>query len=193
MNQVSDIVAETDALIDGWRARAMGIVVGALITFMPPWIGAEEAGEPARELKQVLILESFGRDFALWNAVPPTLKQELAQQLPWPIEFHEAALETARADQPQAEAAFAEYLRALYAGHRPDLVVPVGRRRRSFCGGIEPGCFPRRRSSSAGLINGCCRCCRSPRTTPRSLRNSTWQRASRTCGSCSRQRPTSRW
>jgi signal transduction histidine kinase len=75
--------------------------------------------------KRVLILESFGRDFAVWNAVPPAFKQELVRQLPFPIEFHEAALETARVAQPQAETAFAEYLRALYAEHRPDLVVPV--------------------------------------------------------------------
>jgi signal transduction histidine kinase len=142
MNQVSDIVAETDALIDGWRARAMGIVVGALITFMPPWIGAEEAGEPARELKRVLILESFGRDFALWDAVPPTFKPELVQQLPWPIEFHEAALETARSDQAQAEPAFAEYLRALYAGRRPDLVVPIGAPAAQFLWRHRTGLFP---------------------------------------------------
>jgi len=62
----------------------------------------------------------------VWNAVPPSFKEELARQLPWPIEFHEAALEAARADQPQAETAFTEYLRALYAQHQPDLVVPVG-------------------------------------------------------------------
>ena len=87
MNQVSDIVAGTDALIDGWRARAVGIVVGALITFMPPWIGAEGAGEPARELKRVLILESFGRDFAVWNAVPPAFKEELANSCPGRLNF----------------------------------------------------------------------------------------------------------
>jgi len=80
----------------------------------------------ASELKRVLILQSFGRNFEVWNAVPPAFKEELARQLPWPIEFHEAALETARTDQPQAEMAFAEYLRALYAQHQPNLVVPVG-------------------------------------------------------------------
>src|SRR5512134_1829904 len=81
---------------------------------------------PPNAPKRVLILESFGRDFAVWNAVPPAFKEELARQLPWPIDFHEAALETARADQTRAETAFVEYLRALYAQHPPDLVVPVG-------------------------------------------------------------------
>jgi signal transduction histidine kinase len=81
-----------------------------------------QAGQPRR----VLILESFGRDFAVWDAVLPAFKQELAQMFSGPIEFHEAALETARVDQPRAETAFVEYLRALYAQHPPDLVVPVG-------------------------------------------------------------------
>jgi ABC-type uncharacterized transport system substrate-binding protein len=150
MNQVSDIVAETGALPDGWRARAMGLVVGALIAFMPPWLGAEETGKPAGELKRVLILESFGRDFAVWNAVPPAFKQELARQLPCPIEFHEAALETARADQPQAETAFAEYLRALYAGQPPDLVVPVGAPAAQFLWRHRAGLF----SQTPVLIGG---------------------------------------
>jgi signal transduction histidine kinase len=89
------------------------------------WLAVEARGETANGLKRVLILESFGRDFVVWNAVPPAFKEELARQLPGPIEFHEAALETARDEQPQAERAFAEYLRALYAGRPPDLVVPV--------------------------------------------------------------------
>jgi len=100
------------------RALALISLLSALTT--------SGQGTPARDLKRVLILESFGHDFVVWNAVPPAFKEELARQLPWPIEFHEAALETARADQPQAETAFAEYLRALYAKRPPDLVVPVG-------------------------------------------------------------------
>jgi len=79
-------------------------------------------GEP----KRVLILQSFGRDFAPWNAISPAFKTELAQQWSGTIEFHEAALETARVDQPQTEVAFAEYLRALFAQRQPDLVVPIG-------------------------------------------------------------------
>ncbi len=48
-------------------------------------LAAAGADTPADGPKRVLILESFGRDFALWNAVPPAFKPELAQQLPWPI------------------------------------------------------------------------------------------------------------
>ncbi|MCW5552772.1 MAG: hypothetical protein KIS67_11515 [Verrucomicrobiae bacterium] len=100
-----------------------GLVAG-LTVLLSAAAFAEENGPPS-DPKRVLILESFGRDFAVWDAVPPAFKKELAQLFSWPIEFHEAALETARADQPQAETAFAEYLRALYARRAPDLVVPV--------------------------------------------------------------------
>lgn len=97
----------------------------ALITLVSCLVCAREESASV-EPKRVLILQSFGRDFDVWSIVPAVFKPELAQQAPWPIEFHEAALETARADQPEAEAAFAEYLRALYARQPPDLVVPVG-------------------------------------------------------------------
>jgi signal transduction histidine kinase len=100
--------------------------------------------------KQVLILESYGRDFAVWNAVAPVFKEELARLWPWPIEFHEAPLETARADQPQAEAAFAEYLRELYAGRPPDLVVPVAAPAAQFLWRHRASLFP----STPVLIGG---------------------------------------
>ena len=98
---------------------------------------------PGVHPKRVLILQSFGRDFPVWNAVPPAFKEALARELPSPIEFHEAALETARADQPQAETAFAEYLRALYAQHQPDLVVPVGAPAAQFLWRHRAGLFSR--------------------------------------------------
>lgn len=90
------------------------------------WFAAVGACAATGEPKRLLILDSFGRDFAPWNTITPAFKTELAQQSPAPIEFHEAGLETARLGEPQAEVAFAEYLRALYARRKPDLVVPVG-------------------------------------------------------------------
>ena len=91
--------------------------------FLAVSLGVHAAtGEP----KRVLILDSFGRDFAPWNAITPALKTELAQQSPGPIEFHEASLETARFGDALAERPFAEYLRALFNGRKLDLAVLVG-------------------------------------------------------------------
>lgn len=113
----------------------------ALIALVPYLAFAQENTVPIGP-KRVLILESFGRNFAVWNAVPLALKQELAQRFPGPIEFHEAALETARADQPQAERAFTDYLRALYGQNQPDLVVPVGAPAAQFLCRHRAGLFP---------------------------------------------------
>ena len=89
-------------------------------------LAAAGVDAPAREPKRVLILQSYGRDFAPWNAFTPIFKAELAHQLQVPIGFHEATLGASRAGDPQAEAAFAQHLRTLYAARQPDLVVPVG-------------------------------------------------------------------
>jgi hypothetical protein len=77
-------------------------------------------------VKRVLILHSIGRDFAPFNAIASNLRTDLAQQSPGPIEFYEAALETARFGDAGAEAAMLDYLRALFVERRLDLVVPVG-------------------------------------------------------------------
>lgn len=118
-----------------------GLVAGLTVLLSAAAFAGENG--PPSDPKRVLILESFGRDFAVWDAVPPAFKQELAQLFPWPIEFHEAALETARTDQPQAETAFAEYLRALYAGRPPDLVVPVAAPAAQFLWRHRADLFPR--------------------------------------------------
>lgn len=105
--------------------RTAAVLAAGLVALLS-CLAAAGTDAPTGAPKRVLILQSFGRDFAVWNAVPPAFKEGLTEQLHWPVEFHEAALETARADQPEAETAFAKYLRALYAVRQPDLVVPVG-------------------------------------------------------------------
>ncbi len=80
----------------------------------------------APQVRRVLILHSFGRDFAPFSAVASHFRTELARQSPVPVEFSEASLETARVTEGESERPFVEYLRALLANRKLDLVAPFG-------------------------------------------------------------------
>jgi hypothetical protein len=80
----------------------------------------------AAEPKRVLILHSFGRDFRPWGEYARAIRAELERQSPWPLDLHEHSLVTARTSDENPEVPFVEYLRALYAKNRPDLIVSIG-------------------------------------------------------------------
>ena len=80
----------------------------------------------APAIKRVLILHSFGRDFAPYNAVSSVFRTELARQSAAPIEFLEASLETVRFTESGSEIPIVDYLRVLIADRPPALVVPFG-------------------------------------------------------------------
>src|SRR5947209_7705483 len=83
------------------------------------------------EPKRVLLLHSFGREFAPWNEFARHIRTELAVQSPERIDLYEAELSTARLGD-QGETAFADYLEALFSNHRLDLVVSLGAPAASF-------------------------------------------------------------
>jgi signal transduction histidine kinase len=82
-------------------------------------------GEAFSEPKRVLLLHSFGRDFAPWSEYARTFREELNRQSPDPIDLYEASLATARFPDEE-EGPFVEYLRALFTKRRLDLVVAIG-------------------------------------------------------------------
>jgi hypothetical protein len=59
------------------------------------------AGTALSEPKRVLLLHSFGRDFAPWSEYARTFREELVRQSPAPIDFYEASLATARNEDDQ--------------------------------------------------------------------------------------------
>jgi hypothetical protein len=71
-------------------------------------------------------LHSFGPLFEPWSAVAGRFREELKRGLPNAIDLYEASLEMARLSQPAEEAPLVDYIRALFAGRDPDLVVAVG-------------------------------------------------------------------
>ena len=77
-------------------------------------------------VKRVLILHSFGRNFAPFTAVSSTFRSELAQQSAAPIEFLEASLESTLFADTDSETPLVEYLRALFAKRPADLLVAIG-------------------------------------------------------------------
>ena len=77
--------------------------------------------------KRVLIIHSFGRDFAPYDAMTATFRRELASRAQVPIIFLEAALDAGRTIDAAEEAAFVTYLRARFAHPQaPDLIVTIG-------------------------------------------------------------------
>jgi PAS domain S-box-containing protein len=90
-----------------------------LLAIVP--LGASE-GAPRR----VLLLHSFGREFAPFNAFSGNFRTELARLSPEPVDFFELSLESARFNSIPEEEPIVEYFRTVYAGRRIDLVVPIG-------------------------------------------------------------------
>jgi hypothetical protein len=80
----------------------------------------------AVEPKQVMLLHSFGKDFKPWSEYARTIRMELNQQSPWPLDIIEHSLVTARSPDEDPEVPFVEYLRALSAKRSPDIIVSIG-------------------------------------------------------------------
>lgn len=91
------------------------------------WLGAGAclAGEPASP-KHVLLIHSFGRDFAPYDAISSTFRTELTRSSPEPVVLFETALDAGRVVTADEEAAFVDYLKARFAGRAPDVVVTIG-------------------------------------------------------------------
>jgi signal transduction histidine kinase len=96
-----------------------GILASAFLFLLITTISCE--AEP----KRVLLLHSFGREFAPWNEFARYIRGELAAQSTGRVDLYEAELSTARLGD-QGETAFADYLEALFTNHRLDLVVSLG-------------------------------------------------------------------
>jgi hypothetical protein len=80
-------------------------LVGALLLLVLCSVGAQ-AAEP----KRVLIIHSFGRDFAPYNVIAPALRTELTRLLRHPVALHEVSLDLERGGTPEDERLFVEYL-----------------------------------------------------------------------------------
>ena len=101
-----------------WSTQ-IGLAAIALLLFA--------ALEPAAaESKRVVLLHSFGQDFKPWSDYARSIRSELQRQSPWPLEFTDHSLVTARSSNEDPEIPFVAYLSALFAERQPDLIVCIG-------------------------------------------------------------------
>ena len=102
------------------RAVIGSLATAILLAAQTPTLAADP------EPKRVLMLHSFGPRFKPWSDYAQTIRSEISQQRQQPVDFLDHSLVNARGDDETSEAAFVEYLHALYASRPIDLIVAVG-------------------------------------------------------------------
>src|SRR5262245_25602936 len=81
--------------------------------------------------KRVLIIDSFGRDFAPWNEYAKRFRADLDRQWSEPMDLYETSLAIPRFSEESKESEFKEsqftdYLNSLFVDRRLDLIVTIG-------------------------------------------------------------------
>src|SRR5512135_22666 len=80
-------------------------------------------GVAGAEPKRVLLIHSFGRDFAPYNTFSGVLRSELASQSSGAVDVFEVSLDSAVVADATQEGPLVNYLAALSAGRIFDLVI----------------------------------------------------------------------
>lgn len=78
------------------------------------------------EPRRVLLINSYGREFAPYDAFAGNFRTELVRQSSQPVDFFEVSLASARFEGLEQEGPFVDYLLSMFAKRPVDLVVPVG-------------------------------------------------------------------
>jgi hypothetical protein len=81
--------------------------------------------------KRVLIIDSFGRDFAPWSEYAKRFRADLDRQWSEPMDLYETSLAIPRFSDENKESEFKEsqfidYLHSLFVDRRLDLIVTIG-------------------------------------------------------------------
>jgi len=80
----------------------------------------------AADSRRVLLVHAFGHPYSPWSDMAGSFRAELVKRSSEPIDLFEVSLDTARAQSPRDEGPFVDYIHALLAGRKLDLIVPVG-------------------------------------------------------------------
>jgi signal transduction histidine kinase len=93
-----------------------GVCVAALF--------AATLGAAAAEPKRVLLINSYGREFAPWNEYATEIRSQLQDEWAGPLDIYELSLTTALFGKGERD--FANYLHALFSDREPDLILTTG-------------------------------------------------------------------
>ena len=75
---------------------------------------------------RVLLVHSFGSDYAPFDAFTRTFRNQLAEQMGEALVFYDVDLASARVAGESSEVPFTAYLTLLFEDQQPDLVVTIG-------------------------------------------------------------------
>jgi signal transduction histidine kinase len=100
--------------------------LASLLALMLALPGLAWTADTGPATTRVLVVHSFGRDFAPFGATTAAFRREFAMRQPGRVIFLEATLDAGRPLGPTEEASFASYLKTRYSEPRPDLIVGVG-------------------------------------------------------------------
>jgi two-component system, LuxR family, sensor kinase FixL len=92
--------------------------------------------------KRVLILDSFGRDVAPFNAAAAAFRTTLARELGGPVDIYEESLDLARFGEAEKEEPLVEFLQQRFADRKLDLVVPISAPAVTFAARWRERLFP---------------------------------------------------
>jgi PAS domain S-box-containing protein len=101
--------------------------------------------------RRVLLIHSFGRDFAPFNLMASHFRTELGKLYPERVEFVDASLEMARFDGVEKDEPLLTFLAAVFAQKPPDLLVPIGAPAALFCHRNRASLFPKVPILAVGL------------------------------------------
>jgi signal transduction histidine kinase len=117
----SGVIRKTTASVRAWPPRLAPLLLVAFSTMSLTCSDVE-----AVESKRVMLLHSFGRDFKPWSDYGKSIRAELERQSPWPLDITDHSLVSARSSDEDPEPPFVDYLQALFAKRRLDLIISIG-------------------------------------------------------------------
>jgi signal transduction histidine kinase len=98
-------------------------VVAFLLAFV---VFCAPPGAMAKDAKRVLLLHSFGPEFAPYELIVATIRTELAKGSSEPVAVYDASLDAGQTSGSEDAQAFLDLLRRRFAGSPPDVVITIG-------------------------------------------------------------------